>query len=72
MKSEHRLEMYGEIKEDVGMKTHLNGPVDYAKKPKLQFRVGNLDLPDRRKRCGSNSEEEGEDRHAHVANQRSV
>ena len=32
------------------MKTYLHGPVDYAKTLKLRFRVGNLDLTERRKR----------------------
>ena len=36
--------------EDIGMKTYLHGPMDYAKKLKLRFRVGDLDLPERRKR----------------------
>ena len=27
------------------MKTHLRGPMDYARKLKLRFRVGDLDLP---------------------------
>ena len=33
----------------IGMKTYLQSPMDYAKKLKLRFRVGDLDLPDRRK-----------------------
>ena len=33
----------------IGMKTYLNGPVDFAKMLKLRFRVGNLDLPEERK-----------------------
>ena len=40
------------------MKTYLLGPVDYAKKLKLRFRVGDLDLPERRKRYASSREEE--------------
>ena len=32
------------------MKTYLRGPMDYAKKLKLRFRVGDLDLPEKRKR----------------------
>ena len=34
----------------VGMKTYVHDPVDYAKKLKLRFRVGDLDLPERRKK----------------------
>ena len=40
------------------MKTYLHGPMDYAKKLKLRFRVGDLDLPERRKRYISSREEE--------------
>ena len=32
--------------------------MDYAKKLKLRIRVGDLDLPERRKRCTSSREEE--------------
>ena len=40
------------------MKTCLHGPMDYAKNLKLRFRVGDLDLPERRKRYTSSREEE--------------
>ena len=41
-------------REDIGMKTYLHGPTDYyAKKPKLRFCVGHLDLPKRRKEYAS-------------------
>ena len=40
------------------MKTDLHGPLDYAKTLKLRFRIGDLDLPERRKRCASSREEE--------------
>ena len=40
------------------MKTYLHGPMDYAKKLKLRFRVGNLDLPEKRKKYSSSQEEE--------------
>ena len=43
------------------MKTHLHGPMDYAKKMKLRFRVGDLDLPERRKRYSYTSSGEEED-----------
>ena len=42
----------------MGMKTDLHGPMDFAKTLKLRFRVGNLDLPERRKRYTSSREEE--------------
>ena len=40
------------------MKTYLHRPMDYAKNLKLPFRVGDLDLPERRKRYTSSREEE--------------
>ena len=40
--------MNGGLSENIGMETHLHGPMDYAKKLKLRFRVGDLDLPERR------------------------
>ena len=48
--------MYGGFREDIGMKTYLHGPMNYAKKLKLRFRVGDLDLPGRRKRYASSRE----------------
>ena len=48
------------IGEETGMKTYLHGPIDYAKKMEPQFRVRDLDLPERRKRYTS-SREEAED-----------
>ena len=41
------------------MKTYLHGPMDYARKLKLRYRVGNLDLPERRKRCTIDREKGG-------------
>ena len=40
------------------MKTYLHDPMDYAKKLKLRLRVGDLDLPERKKRYTSSREEE--------------
>ena len=40
------------------MKTCLHGPMDYAKTLKLRFRVGDLNLPERRKRYASSREED--------------
>ena len=40
------------------MKTYLHGRMDYAKKLKLRFRVGDLDLPKRRRRYTSSREED--------------
>ncbi|CAB1109618.1 unnamed protein product [Ectocarpus sp. CCAP 1310/34] len=62
VRSEDHLETYGKLKEGIGMKSYLDGPVDYAKKLKLQFRAGDLDLPERSKRYSSRRREEVEDR----------
>ena len=40
IKEEKNLEIYGALREYIGIKTYLHGPVDYAKKLKLSFRVG--------------------------------
>ena len=58
MNEENNLEIHGGLREDIGMNTYLLGPMDYAKKLKLRFRVGDLDLPKRRKRYTSSREEE--------------
>ena len=57
---EEHLELYGGLKEGIGMKRYLHGPMDYAKSLKLRFRVGDLDLPERRNRYTSSREEEEE------------
>ena len=59
-KEEH-LQIYGGLREGIGMKTYLHGPMDAAKNLKLRFRVGDLDLPERRKRYGSSRGEQDED-----------
>ena len=48
VKEKQHLEIYGGLREEIGMKTYLHGPMDYAKTLKLRFRVGDLDLPERR------------------------
>ena len=45
---EDHLKIYGGLIEGMGMKTCLHGPIDYAKNFKLRFRIGDLDLPERR------------------------
>ena len=65
-KEDNHLEIYGEWREDIGMKAYLHGPMDYAKKPKLRFRAGALDLLGR-KRCTSSRDEEDMDACARVA-----
>ena len=58
VKEEQHLEIYGGLREDIGMKTYLHGAMDYAKNLKLRFCVGDLDLPERRMRYASSREEE--------------
>ena len=58
MKEEEHLEIYGGVRENIGMETYLHGPMDFAKTLKLQFRAGNLDLLERKKEYTSNQEEE--------------
>ena len=43
------------------MKTYFHSPTDYAKTLSRRFRVGNLDLPEIRKRHTSSRGEEEED-----------
>lgn len=64
VKNEDHLEIFGKLKEEGGMKLYLNGKMDNAKKLKLRFRVGDLDLRGRRKRYTSKRTEEEEDRQA--------
>ena len=45
------LDIYGGLREDIGMKTYLQGAMVSAKKLKLRLRVGDLDQPARRTRC---------------------
>ena len=52
------------MKEQIEMKACLDGPMEYAKRLKLRFRVGDLDLPERRKRYSSSRKEEEEGRQA--------
>ena len=58
MNLENHLEIYGGLSEGLGMETCLHGPMDFAKTLKLRFRVGYLDLPERRKRYTSSRGEE--------------
>ena len=54
---EHSRDLRG-VKRRNRNETHLHGPMDCSKTMKLRFRVGDLDLPERRKRCASSREEE--------------
>ena len=44
----YRYHEYGRVREEISMKPYLKGSTDYAKTIKLPFRVGDLDLPERR------------------------
>ena len=63
MEEKKHLEIYGELREGMGRKTYLHGPMGHAKTLKLRFRVGDPDLPERRKRYISSREEEDVDAH---------
>ena len=58
---EEHLRIYGGMREEIGMKSYLHGPMDAAKNLKLRFQAGDLDLPERRKRYTSSREEEDVD-----------
>ena len=58
MKEEEHFEMYEGSTEDLGVKTCLHGPIEYAKTLKPRFRVGGLDLTERRNKCNSSRGEE--------------
>ena len=60
MKEEDHVEIYGELREELGLKTYLHGPMDYAKTLELRFRAGDPDLPERRRRYTSSRGEEEE------------
>ena len=61
VKEEEHLEIFVGSREEVAMNMYLHGPMDYAKTLKLRLRVGDLDLPERRKRLISSREEGKED-----------
>ena len=50
VKEAEHLEIYGGLREEVGMTTYLHhGPMDYAKTLELRFHVGDPNLPEGRK-----------------------
>ena len=55
--SEKHAEICGGLSGGIGIKTYLHDPLDFAKMLKLRFCVGDLDLPQRRKRYSSSSDE---------------
>ena len=56
IKNDEHFQRYGGLSEGIGIKTYSHGPMNSAKTPKLQFRVGDLDLPERRNRYISSRE----------------
>ena len=60
LKEEEHFEIFGGLREEIGMKTCLLGPRDYAKTLKLRFRGAGLDRPEKIKRSASSREEEDE------------
>ena len=50
VESEKHLRDIRGSSEGIGMKTYLHGPIDFAKTLNLRLFVGDLDLPERRKR----------------------
>ena len=58
MEGEEHIEIYGRLREEIGMKTYFHGPIDYAKTLKLHYRAGDPELPERTKRFTSNRDEE--------------
>ena len=60
VKEEGHLEIYGGLREEIGLKLYLHGPMDYAKMLILRFLLGDLDLPERRKRSPTSREQEEE------------
>ena len=51
-------EIYGGSRDDIGMKTCLHGPMDYARKLKLRFRLRDLNLPERERDIPVSREED--------------
>ena len=50
VRQEERLEICGGLSEGIRrVKTTLHGPTDFAQTLEMRFRVGDLDLPERRK-----------------------
>ena len=62
MDNEEHLKIYGGVREGIGMNAYLHGLPDAAKNLKLRFRVGDLDLPERRERYTRKPVEEEKDR----------
>lgn len=47
------LEIHGRLRKGMGVETCLHSPMEAAKRLKLKLRVGDLDLPERKRGCTS-------------------
>ncbi|CAB1097155.1 unnamed protein product [Ectocarpus sp. CCAP 1310/34] len=59
-KDKEGLEVYGMLKEGIGFKDYLHGPMDAGTKLKVKFRTGDIGLRERRRRHGTVDEEDDE------------
>ena len=55
---DEHLEIYGGLKGEIGMKTCMHGPMYCPKMLKWRFRVGDLDMPESRKKYTSSRDED--------------
>ncbi|CAB1103263.1 unnamed protein product [Ectocarpus sp. CCAP 1310/34] len=59
-KDKEGLEVYGMLKEGIGFKDYLHGPMDAGTKLKVKFRTGDIGLRERRRRHRKVDEEDDE------------
>ncbi|CAB1105642.1 unnamed protein product [Ectocarpus sp. CCAP 1310/34] len=59
-KDKEGLEVYGMLKEGIGFKDYLHGPMDAETKLKVEFRTGDIGLRERRRRHRTVDEEDDE------------
>ncbi|CAB1096020.1 unnamed protein product [Ectocarpus sp. CCAP 1310/34] len=59
-KDKEGLEVYGMLKEGIGFKDYLHGPMDAGTKLKVKFRTGDIGLRERRRRHRTVDEEDDE------------
>ena len=58
VEEEEHVGIYGRSREEIRMKTYSDDPLYYATTLKLRFRVGDLDLPERRKWYATSRDQE--------------
>ncbi|CAB1119660.1 unnamed protein product [Ectocarpus sp. CCAP 1310/34] len=59
-KDKEGLEVYGMLKEGIGFKDYLHGPMDAGTKLKVKFRTGDIGLRERRRRHRTVGDEDDE------------